>query len=155
MLRAHENRFVPANADWAIDLKRHPCGAGFVVQSHLSTDRAIILLCLLILPPFTCTLMAASVAEAELHGEVFLVVFEAGQVAVILDDPSMDDSERQMRSGDGRGGQDKMLDARFNPWLGDDRQPNNDGEKRKVFENRQREVGLLSRRLAGEGGCFG
>ena len=98
--------------------------------------------------------LAASAAEAELHGEVFLVILKPGYVAVFPYDPAMDDSERQMRSGVARGGQGKVLDACFNPWLGDDRQPNNDGEKRKVFENRQREVGLLSRRLAGEGDCF-
>ncbi len=72
-----------------------------------------------ILLPCRYPIWAASVAETELHGKVFLVVFEAGQVAVILNDPAMNGTEDQMRSGDGRYGQDKVLDACFNPWLGD------------------------------------
>lgn len=37
-----------------------------------------------------------SVAKAELHGEILFVVFEAGHVAVFLNDSSMEASPRQV-----------------------------------------------------------
>jgi hypothetical protein len=73
--------------------------------------------------------LMVSITQPELHGKVVFVVFEAGHVAVFLNDAAMQALEGQMGGGDGGGSKGKVLKTLLDPWFGGNRKPDNDGEE--------------------------
>jgi hypothetical protein len=60
-----------------------------------------------------------SIAQAELHGEIFFAFFEGGLVAMLAHDAALTVLEREMRGGDCEDGDDHAAEALFGPRFND------------------------------------
>ena len=96
---------------------------------------------------------AASIAEAEFHGEIFFSVFKAGKIAVLTNDGSMAMEQRQMSCGDDDDGDDHVRRAVCDPRLGGDGKHGGQGKDCVVLEHGEGQVRLIARWFAGEGDC--
>lgn len=87
---------------------------------------------------------AASVAQAESHGEVFFVVFEGELAGLVAHDVVVAAAEEQVRGGEDDGGEGEMARAAFDPGFDAEREGCDEGEEGEVFEYGEGEVGLFA-----------
>ena len=94
---------------------------------------------------------AASIAEAEFHGEIFFSVFKAGKIAVLTNDGSMAMEQSQMSCGDDDDGNDHVKRAVCDPRLRGDGKHSGQGKDCVVLEHGESQVRLVAGWFAGKG----